>query len=138
MTIGGKVESAFSQLITNLALSGLGVYVGVDNDVKDDGPAAIVTIQGVTEEFPEGGVMQARTILTVLGFAADMDKEAFDEVANRIFAAALDPNVTDTLKGLVSPFDVYGVFRESEDEDIREDAWIRSLTLNVVCTHGGN
>jgi hypothetical protein len=138
MTIGAKVETAFSQVIEDLAIAGMSVYKGIAN-VEKAAPAVIVRVNGITESFPESGLWRVQTAIDVKYIGADSDADSADAVVDAIYAASLDPAINATLAAQVANFKVDGVLvGGSQEEQIADDAWVKTLNLEVICNHGGS
>jgi hypothetical protein len=133
-TIGAKVESAYSQLITGLGISGLNVYTGIGNEEKE-APAAIISALSATEDFPQSGIWHVKTRILVKNIAADTEEQGADSMADTVFAACLASNVSTTLETF-GGFKIFDLFIETSEQDEAGDAWGHSINLEVICAIG--
>jgi hypothetical protein len=132
-TIGRKVETAFAQLVANLAITGLEVYTGLDNDEKD-APAVIVSAGTAREECVGCGVWHVPLTIHVRQIAADTEEDAADAIAGQVFTACVEADVTAL--GNLASIKIFDLLTNENGQGESGDAWDAQTNLEVICALG--
>ncbi len=133
-TIGAKVESAFSQLITALNVAGLNVYTGLDNEEKEIAPAAIISAVSAREDFQGGGIWHVTTRLTVKQVAADTTISAADDISGQVFQACIEADMTAL--GALGGITILDLLLTESEQEQSGDAWQQTVNLEVIAALG--
>ncbi len=137
-TIGGLIESAYSQVIADVNLGafslpddGFKIYQGFSNEEKA-APCAIVSVVDVADEAPNLGIYRAKLGITVKAMAADSDAADSDSLSATIFAAITADNIKALLTAKEAKLRPYDVIFVTSSDDTSGDAWTQSMQLEVV------
>jgi hypothetical protein len=137
-TIGGLVESAYSQVIADVDLSDfvlpndtLNVYQGFSNEEKA-APCVIVSAVNVTDEAPNLGVYRVKLTITVKQMAGDSDATVSDNLTVTIFEAVTASNIKAQLMAKEPKLAVYDIIFVTSNDDTSGDAWTQSLELEII------
>lgn len=129
-TLHTKLETAAKAVVDSLAISGLNVYMGLNNEEKV-APCAVVHALPANEDFVGGGIWHVPLDVMVVHMAAD-DTGENDTVANSVFEKFCSSDIATNLQSGVSGLAVLDVFVGGMDSTIEQDAYTRLLSLEVI------
>jgi hypothetical protein len=125
-------ETACASLATSASVSaslGLNVYTGIDNEDKE-APAVICSAISATEDFPQSGIWHVKTFIKVKEIAEDTTNKG--NASTAIFQRFLTGSINTDLKNNASNFYVFDVFAEDSQNTQEGDAWVQTLSLDIV------
>jgi hypothetical protein len=127
-----KLEAAGASLVTALAVSGLSVYQGSDDD-EQALPKAVCIADNFDEAIPETGNYNATLHVRVVSNADDTSLATHNANVAAIFDKLLEDTIPASLSAAVSEFYCHGV-RSTEMDAIREGrTWVDVVKVNIMC-----
>ena len=127
-----KLEAAGASLVTALAVSGLSVYQGADDD-EQALPKAVCIADNFDEAIPETGNYNATLHVRVVSNADDTSLATHNANVAAIFDKLLEDTIPASLSAAVSEFYCHGV-RSTEMDAIREGrTWVDVVKVNIMC-----
>ncbi len=116
--------------IANAALQA-SVYTGLDSDDKN-APAVICSAESATEDFPASGLWHVRAIITTKEIAADtVTPSVLSDVIQEAF---LSDDTINNLNNAIPQFFVFDVLTPEVSNTQEVDAWVQTLSLEIVCS----
>ena len=114
----------------------INIYTGTDNDDKA-APAVICYAESASEDFPFSGIWHVKTNI-ILKEMAELDSERvtrLNSLLGDVHSAFLKPNIESTLTSKSpSNYYVYQVVFDGKNSTQDGDAWVHTLSLDIVST----
>lgn len=127
-------EKVCSLLATDVVDSGVSVFTGTDNDDKA-APCVICWSESATEDFPFSGIWHVKTNIIVKQMAADATVDGENTLLGTVHSAFLTNTIETTLTNKSpSNYFVYQVVFDGNSSTQDGDAWIHTLSLDIVST----
>ena len=112
----------------------MNIFTGTDNEDKK-APAVICYAESCSEDFPFSGIWHVKTNIIVKDMAADSSPDGINSLLGDVYSGFLTSDIETKLTNkLASTYYVYQVVFDVNSSNTDGDAWIHTLSLDIVST----
>jgi len=127
-----KLEAAMKAVVDALALSGVTVNTGVEEETLAV-PFVICAADGTTEEIKSTGIFRCSARVVVASSADDTSLVDHRARVASVFDAFLDDAISTTLSAQVADFYVYDVSYTGQPSAMENRQLKNTLEMEIVC-----